>query len=176
MNKTSVLHAPSWAHQGEYLASGTVWQFAGCVEDTADTTSAEGVVYVQSHRKLKQIATSADASSTIQMFYLGYKWPNEDDYFAHNSLSSEYITDGEGIIGLKMLPGIRIQEYVGTDYTNASGIKIGLMAPDITWSSVAYGTALYFTDYGQLTTATTNVVARARFIELKGDWVTVELV
>ena len=175
MNKTSVLRAPAWAHQGEFIASGTVWNFAACVEDTPDTTSAEGMTYLHNVRKLKQVA-AADALDATAIMYLGYKWPMEDDYLGLNGLSAEYITDGEGIIGLKLVPGLRIQEYVGTDYTNASGTKIGAMAPAITWSGVSHGALLYLTDVGQFTTASTNPMVRAQFIEAKGSWVIIEFV
>lgn len=176
MNKTSVLHAPSWAHQGEFLASGTVWNFAACVETTADATSAEGMTYLHTVRKLKQVASAGEAADATAIMYLGYKWPTEDDYYERNGLSYQYITSGEGIIGLKMVPGCRIQEYVGTDYTNTAGVKIGAMAPAITWSAVSNGALLYLTGTGQFTTATTSGVVRAQFIEMKGDWVTIEFV
>lgn len=179
MNKTSVLHAPSWAHYGEFEASGTVWQYACCVETTADTTSAEAVTYLQNKRKLKQVSTAAEAVDQTKPMFLGYKWPTEDDYLERNGLSAEYITTTEPIIGLLMVPGVRIQEYVGTDYTNSSGVKIGGLAPGVDWSVVTYGTRLYVTDTGQFTTATTNHVARAIFIECKGvtnEWVTYEII
>lgn len=175
MNKTSVLHAPSWAHQGEFLASGTIWNFAACIEDTPDETSAEGMTYLHTVRKLKQISTAGQAADQTAIMYLGYKWPTEDDYLEHNGLSSKYLTSGEGAIGLKMAPGYRIQEYVGTDYTNTSGVKMGALAP-IDWSAVSYGTKLYLSSVGQFTTATTSSVVRAQFIEKKGSWVIIEFV
>ena len=176
MNKTSVLHAPSWAHQGEFICSGTVWNFAACIEDTADATSAEGMTYLHTVRKLKQVSSAVEATDETAIMYLGYKWPTEDDYYERNGLSNKYITSGEGIIGLKLAPGIRIQEYVGTDYTSTGGVKIGAMAPAITWANVTNGTELFLTGVGQFTTATTSSVIRAQFIELKGDWVTIEFV
>lgn len=176
MNKASILNAPSWAHMGEYIASGTIYQMAGCVETTAETTSSEAVVYLQNKRKLKQISTAAEAQDQTKPIFLGYKWPTEDDYLRRNSLTELYSTSGEGVVGLRMIPGVRIQEYVGTDYTNSSGVKLGGMAPAITWANVTYGTRLYFTNSGQLTTATTNKVVRAIFIEYKSGWVTYEII
>jgi len=169
MYKTSVLHAPSWAHQGEFLASGTIYPFTGCVEDTVDTTGGDGVTYLQNVHYLKQISSAADASDAAKIVYLAYKWPTEDDYLERNGLSANYITDGEGVIGLKLIPGIRLQAYSGTDYT-------GLLDTAVTWSSVSAGTLLYFNNSGQLTTDSANVVPRAQFIEAKGDWVTVEII
>jgi len=179
MNKTSVSHAPSYAHQGEFLASGLVYNFAACVEDTFDFTSGEGVEYLHNVHYLKQVATSAIAQDGTVMMYMGYKWPTEDDYYERNGLYADRIVDGEGIIGLQMMPGVRIQEYVGTDYTvggpEASDVKLGALAP-IDWSAVAYGTVLYLTDKGQFTTATTNKIVRAQFIEMKGMWVMLEMI
>lgn len=177
MNKSSVLHAPSYAHQGEFIASGTVWNFAACVEDTFDFTTGEGVEYLHNVHKLKQVNTSALAQDHTVIMYMGYKWPTEDDYHLRNGLYADRVTNGEGIIGLQMMPGVRVQEYIGTDYTAdaVSEVKIGLMAP-IDWSAVSSGTDLYLTDNGQLTTAATNLVARAQFIEQKGDWVVVEMI
>lgn len=176
MNKTSVLHAPGYAHQGEFIASGTVWMFAACYEDAFDHTTGEGVEYLHNVHKLKQVATSGIAQDTTEILYMGYKWPTDDDYLELNGLYADRVTDGEGIIGLQMMPGVRIQEYVGSDYTNSSSIKIGAMAPGITWSSQTSGALLYLTDSGQFTTAATNLVARAQFIEMKGDWVIIEMV
>jgi len=173
MNKTSVLHAPSWAHQGEFIAYNTINQFQACVEASADATSSEGMTYLQTVRKLQ--AMSGNHNDQTALIYLGYKWPTEDDYYLRNSLSSEYITAGEGIIGLKVLPGVRIQEYVGTDYTNSSGVKIGLAAP-IHWGTRSHGAELAFTTSGQLADATASAVVRAQLIEKKGDWVTIEFV
>lgn len=180
MNKTSVLHAPSYAHQGEFISSGTVWNFAACVEDTHDVTSSEAVVYLHNVRKLKQVATSAIAQDATALMYMGYKWPMEDDYYERNGLYADRIVDGEGIIGLQMLPGVRIMEYVGTDYTTGgpgsdADVKLGALAP-IDWTAVTYGTDLYLTDSGQFTTATTNKTIRAQFVEMKGVWVTLEMV
>lgn len=176
MNKSSVLHGASWAHQGEFLASGTVWNFAACVEDTHDFTSSEGVEYVHNIRYLKQVNTAALAKDGSALMYMGYKWPTEDDYNELNGLYADRVTNGEGIIGLQMMPGVRVQEYVGTDYTenSTSEIKIGALAP-IDWTAVTYGTVLYLTDNGQFTTASTNLIVRAQFIEIKGNWVTLEL-
>jgi hypothetical protein len=175
MNKTSVLHAPSWAHAGEFLASGTVWNFAACIEDTADETSTEGMTYLHTVRKLKQVASAGQAADQTAIMYLGYKWPTDDDYHERNGLSYQYITSGEGIIGLKMVPGCRIQEYVGTDYTNSSGVKMGAMAPE-SWATTANGALLYLNSVGQFTATSTSGVVRAQFIEKKGDWVIIEFV
>jgi hypothetical protein len=176
MNKASVLRAPSWAHQGEFIASGTIFMFQACIEDTHDVTSAEGMTYVQNVHKLKAMSTAGQAADSTGIVYLTYKWPTEDDYLGLNGLSAEYMVKGEGVIGLKMIAGVRVQDYVGTDYTNAAGVKMGSLAPGITWSSVTAGTQLYFTDIGQLTTATTNSIVRAQFIEEKLNWVTYEIV
>jgi len=177
MNKTSVLHAPSYAHNGEFIASGTVWQFAACVEDDLDFTTGEGVVYVQNVHKLKQVSTCGEAQDDSSLMYMGYKWPTEDDYYERNGLYADRITDGEGLIGLQMMPGVRILEYVGTDYTVGGGsdVKIGALAP-LTWSSVTAGTVLFLTDSGQFTTNVTNKIVRAQFIEKKGDWVILEMI
>jgi hypothetical protein len=180
MNKTSVLHAPSYAHQGEFLASGTVWNFAACVETTHDVTSSEAVEYVHNVRKLIQVSTQADAQDGTALMYMGYKWPTEDDYHERNGLYADRVTDGEGIIGLQMMPGVRIQEYTGTDYTTGgpgadADVKLGALAP-IDWTAVTYGAKLYLTDSGQFTTASTNLICRAQFVEMKGTWVILEMV
>lgn len=178
MNRDQILIAPSGAHQGDFLASGTIYNMAGCVIDSAsmESTSAEGVSFVENKVYLKQINTSGLAQDHTGAVYFAYKWPTNDDYLEHNSQSNLYMTDGEPIIGVRATTGIKIQTYIGTDYTNSSGVKIGMTAPGITWSSVSYGTELYFTDSGQLTTATTNAVVRAQFVGIKGSWITIELV
>ena len=180
MNKTSVLRAPSWAHQGEFLANGTIWMFAGCYEVTsgtgaAESTSLEGMTYVQDVHYLTQIASAAVAQDQTAVMYLAYKFPTDDDYLERNGLSYQYITSGEGVIGLKMIPGVRIQEYIGTDYTNTSGVKMGALAPLASWA-LTHGDLLYFTNSGQFTNVTDNKVPRAQFIEKKGDWVTIEFI
>lgn len=178
MNRDSILAAPDFAHQGEFLASGTIYNMAGCVIDSASTesTSSEGVPYLQNRIYLKQISTAGEAADVTAPVFFGYKWPTEDDYLERNGQTNLYITDGEPLIGLRAMDGVKVQTYVGTDYTNASGVKLGMAAPGIDWSAVSYGAKLYFTDSGQLTTASTNSIVRAHFVDKKGDWITVELI
>lgn len=178
MNKTSVLHAPSYAHQGEFIAAATTYQFQVCQEGTTDATSAEGMTYLHNVHRLTPVASAAMAEDATAICYMAYKWPTEDDYYERNSLSAEYITTGEGVIGLQLVPGVRIQEYIGTDYTNASGVKMGALAPNpsTAWASMTRGTVLHLTNSGQFTDVATNTVARAQFIEAKGDWVTIEII
>lgn len=179
MNKASILHAPSWAHNGEFIAGGTIKMMAACIEGTPDITSDEGVVRLQNIRTLVEIDALADltgAANEAKPIYLAYKWPTEDDYNNRNGLTAINMVAGEGVIGLQLIPGVRIQDYVGTDYTNASGIKMGSLAPGVTWSSVSYGDRMYINTSGQFNTTASVSKARAVFIEYKNDWVTYEII
>lgn len=183
MNKGSVLVCPTHLHDGNFIASGIIWQLSFCVVDTANwkTSSTEGVPYYQTIKKLKKVDTTAIAISSADAttFYIAYKWPTPDDYMRMNGLTPEIITAGEGVVAIRFAPGIIIQDYVGTDYTNTSSVKIGGLAPAslVTGASWAltYGAYLYINDVGQLGTVVYGA-PKARFIEKKGNWVTYETI
>jgi hypothetical protein len=170
MYKPSILRAPDWVHTGEWLASGTIRMMSACVVDASatETTSGEAVTYVEPIKYLAQIAAVADATGTGP-FYLAYKYPTEDDYLERNGLSAHYITSGEGVVGLLMIPGLKIQDCASSDYTT------GGLDADGTWSTATYGDSLYFTDAGLISTVV-NGTARGIFVEMVGDWVTYETI
>ena len=175
MFKASILTSPSELHDGNFWASSMIHQMGIGVVDYAefDLSSSEGVEYTETKKYIKQVRTAADATGT-KLFYFCYKWPTPNDYDSRNNLSAHWIKPGESVVALRMVPGIIIQDYVGTDYTYTDGTYLGSLDISCAWGSVAHGTALYVTAKGVLDVVSpgVGVTAKARFIEKKGNWVT----
>jgi len=170
-------NAPEFVHNGNFKSRGVVWQ--GQIGVLSDVTTADGTAVVFEPRKFVKRIDSVnnvweDTTGETAMFFLMYKWPNEDEYEDSLFAYGQKILDNTPIVCIDLnQPGVIVEDYVTADNTS------GLAGAQATWAAAAYGDPMYIDGaapamglwtltYAEATTSK----ARAIFMEYKNGYVT----